>query len=401
MYIFSKHIYFEDGIKNGYLEIEGGKIKGFHETCKSQDVIDYGDALIIPGFIDIHLHGWGTGSFMHEKSTKSLYEMKKNLPYEGVTSFLATSGAEPIEDIKQGIKVANEVCEKQFEDGADLLGVHLEGPFINKEFKGMQREDCCIDSNLTIMKEFMECESQKGIIKLMTIAPELDGSREVIEFCHEHNIQLSIGHSAATFDEIKELKNLGLGGVTHMFSGMKGLHHRELGVAGAAMYFPDLYCEFAKQTGMTVKPEAFAIVYRLKGPEKIIMTTDCGGMAKTKKEKYHYIRKQTMIPKGDTLILRNDDGSELAYDTTKYENVRDLELSYIKSIKNLINNVHPSVYDVIKMTAENPAKYVHVFDKKGSIAIGKDADLLVINEAFDIEATYCLGKKYVYGEVKI
>ena len=189
---------------------------------------------------------------------------QKNLPYEGVTSFLATSGAEPIDDLVEGVKNASYVVDNQKDDGATLLGVHLEGPFINKEFKGMQREECCINPDMDIMKQFMNAQSHEHIIKLMTIAPELPGALEMIKFCKANNIQLNIGHSAATFDCIKELKEYGLGGVTHMFSGMKGFHHRELGVAGAAMYFDDLNCEFAKQTGMTVKPEAFEIVWKLK-----------------------------------------------------------------------------------------------------------------------------------------
>lgn len=174
----------------------------------------------------------------------------------------------------------------------------------------MQREDCCIDPDMTIMRRFMDAQSHPQIIRLMTLAPELPGAKELIQFCHVHQIQINIGHSAATFDCIRDLKEYGLGGVTHMFSGMRGLHHREPGVAGAALYFDDLNCEFAKQTGMTVRPEVFALTWRLKSKDKIIMTTDCGGIALTKKEKYHYIRKQTFIPNGDELILRNDDGSE-------------------------------------------------------------------------------------------
>lgn len=184
-----------------------------------------------------------------------------------------------------------------------------------------------------------------------------------------------------------------------MFSGMRGLHHRELGVVGAALYFDDLTCEFAKQTGMTVKPEAFALVWKLKNKNKIIMTTDCSGIALCKKEKYHYIRKQTFIPDGNTLIIRNDDGKEERVDITQYKNVRDLELSYIKSIQNLIANVHPSVHEIIKITSENPARYIGVDDHKGSLESGKDADLLIVDKDFNIQAAYCMGKKYSQEEI--
>lgn len=400
MYLKSNNIFFPNQIKrSGYLKIEEDKIAGFFTEVEADaDVEDYGDHYLIPGFIDQHIHGWGTGSFNNDKSIKSINEMKKNLPYEGVTSFLATSGAEPIADLIEGIKNVSTVLHQQKEDGATCLGVHLEGPFINKEFKGMQREDCCIDPDLTLMQQFLDAQTYPHTIKLMTLAPELPNAKALIQLCKKNQIQINIGHSAATFDCIKELKEFGLGGVTHMFSGMRGLHHREPGVAGAALYFDDLNCEFAKQTGMTVRPEVFALTWRIKNKDKIIMTTDCGGMALTKKEKYHYIRKQTFIPDGHFLIIRSDDGTEERIDTREYKNVRDLELSYIRSIRNLIENVHPSVHEILKITAENPARYLGVDHCKGSLETGKDADILVVNKDFEIQATYCMGKKYVYQE---
>ena len=107
-----------------------------------------------------------------------------------------------------------------------------------------------------------------------------------------------------------------------MYSGMGGFHHRELGVAGTALYYDDLYCEFAKQTGWTVLPEAFELSYRIKGPDKIIMTTDNTALSQIQAEKYHYIRKQTFIPDGDNLIVKNDDGSEEIINRRKYVHFR-------------------------------------------------------------------------------
>ena len=128
------------------------------------------------------------------------------------------------------------------------------------------------------------------------------------------------------------------------------------------------------------------------------MTTDCGGLALSKKEKYHYVRKQTFIPAGNYLIIRNDDGTEEKVDIREYKNVRNLELSYIRSIQNLIDNVHPSVHEILKITAENPARYIGVDDRKGSLEAGKDADLLVVDKDFNLLVTYCMGKRYIYEE---
>lgn len=400
MYLKSNHIYLPNQIvKSGYLKIENGKIAGvFDAVNDSDEVVDYTEYNLIPGFIDQHIHGWGTGSFSNDKSVHSINEMKKNLPYTGVTSFLATSGAEPIEDLIEGVKNVSYVVDHQKDDGATCLGVHLEGPFINKEFKGMQREECCINPDMEIMQKFMDAQSHEHVIRLMTMACELPGAKEMLQFCKANQIQINNGHSAATFDCVRDMKEYGIGGVTHMFSGMRGFHHREPGVAGAALYFDDLNCEFAKQTGMTVSFPAFAITWKMKNKDKIIMTTDCAGMALSKRQKYHYIRKQTFIPDGDYLIIRNDDGSETRVDIREYKNVKDLELSYIESIQNLVKNVNPSMHEILKITAENPARYIGVDAFKGSLETGKDADILVVNDQLELLTTYCMGKEYKYEE---
>lgn len=392
MYIYCDHICLPQGrFFDGYIKAENGQIKEICNQKPEGEIVDYTGYYILPGFIDIHIHGWGTGSFINDKSVNAIYKMSKDLPDTGVTSFLATSGAEEIEKIKEGIESARQVLSEPQDIGSELLGVHLEGPFINVKHKGMQREECCLHPDLELMKEFVKYQDQR-VVKLMTLAPELPDADKLIQMCFDNRIQVSAGHSDATFEDIKRLKDYGIGGVTHMFSGMRGFHHRELGMVGAAWYFEDLYCEFAKQTGLTVKPEAFALTYKLKGPEKIIMTTDCAGLGQSNREKYHYIRKITMIPDGEYLIIRHDDGREERYRRDNYDEVKHLEMGYLESIQNMVKNVRPPMHAVAQMTAENPAKYIGVFDKKGSLEIGKDADFIVLDKDYELQATYCRGK---------
>ena len=394
MLLYSKNIYFPNQIKReGYLELEDGIIKNFYkELPQGADYKDYSDYHVIPGFIDQHLHGWGTGSYNNDPSGKAVRTMEEQLPSVGVTSFLATSGATTLDDVYEGIKSTGEILNTQKPgDGATCLGVHLEGPFVNEKRAGMMNVSCFLEPTVEVMQSFIDAQVSPRTIKLMTMAPELEGSLPVIKLCKQEGVQINIGHSDATFEEIAELKEYGLGGVTHMFSGMRGFHHRELGVAGAALHFDDLYCEFAKQTGWTVKPEAFAMAYKLKGPDRIIMTTDNGALALAEKERYHYTRKETLIPNGDFITLRHDDGSEITYNRTNYEEIKDIELSYIGSIRNLIKNVRPSIHDIIKITASNCARYLGIEDRKGSIELGKDADLLVVDDHFNLKATYCMG----------
>ena len=308
MVLYSKNIVLEDGVREGFLELADGRIQAIHETWEGP-FADYADQVIFPGFIDIHIHGWATGSFWFEKTAEATLEMCRTLPYAGVTSFLATSGADTIPEIKQCIDAADTAWEKSEGEGApepgacgaELLGVHLEGPLINPKYKGMQREECCIEPSLSVMEELYGSFRHKQLCRHMTIAVERNGAREVLGFCREHGMQTAIGHSAATFAEITAIKDAGIGGVTHTFSGMRGFHHRELGVAGSALYYDDLMCEFAKQTGLTVSHEAFDIAYRIKGSDRIILTTDCSGLAQTQTEFDHYIRQMKFVKDGDPI----------------------------------------------------------------------------------------------------
>lgn len=394
MYIYSENIYTPKGFQDGYLKIENGIIEGIYSEVDSDaEVLDYSQNIILPGFIDIHLHGWATGSFTHGGDVESLRNMSKDLVKSGVTSYLATSGTDSLDFIKFQLSEAKKAMDSWEPSlGAEIIGIHLEGPFINKEYKGMQKEEHVLNPSIDILKSFMEIAG-KDNIRLLTMAPELPGSEEFIKFANKENIQISVGHTAAEFEDIERLKDLGLGGFTHTYSGMRGFHHRRLGVVGAAMYFEDMYCEFAKQTGQTVKPEAFAIMYRLKGPDKIILTTDCVGLAHVSHEFYHYIRKQTFIPDGDYVKIINDDGTEELIDKKDYEKVKDLELSYIDSVKNVVKTVKASISDVVKMTAENPAKYIGLYDRKGSIEEGKDGDIIVVDDNWNLVDVFVKGVK--------
>ena len=398
MIIYSENIYTPEGVRKGYIEIEGKIIRNIctdenELKNKSDQIKDYTDFYIIPGFIDNHVHGWGTGSFWKEGTEEAMYNMKKDLVKVGVTSFLGTTGADSLEKITDTLKEAKKVIDREREQitGAEMTGIHLEGPFIGKEYKGMQKEEYCINPDIDILKEFLNIMGEENI-KLMTLAPELDGSQEMIKFCNEKSIVVQAGHTSATFEDMKKAVQAGLKGVTHTYSGMRGFHHRELGVVGAVMYFEELYAEFAKQTGLTVKPEAFDIMYRLKGVDKMLLTTDTVGLSRGDKEFYHYIRKAKFIPEGDKIKVLYDDGHEEVKDRTDYENIKDLELGFLGSVQNILKRGKYSLEEIVKMASYNPAEYIGINDRKGSLESGKDADILVLDKNYDLICTVCRGK---------
>lgn len=394
---YSNRIITPDGEISGFVIVEAGKIVAISDQFEG-DFEDFSESIILPGFIDQHTHGWGRGSFLYENNEKSLRMMIEDQVKEGVTSFLATTFTDSIESINQSIEACNHVMSLGHK-GTELLGLHIEGPFINKKYKGAQKEEYCLDPDVKLMKQFVEKCTHDKQIKLITLAPELPGAKELVEYCVKENIQVSAGHTGATFDIIQEAANWGVSGVTHMYSAMTGLHHRDPGVVGAALYNDNLYCEFAKQTGITVKHEVFDITYRLKGSKRIIMTTDCLGNGMQKEPYYHARRDVHFIPNGDTMIERYRDGSEIIHDLNDYESIRTIELSFMDSVKNMLLHTDMSWRDLALITSTNSSKYIHVDDRKGSIEIGKDADFTILSENVDLVATVVGGEILFKGRI--
>ena len=204
--LYSKNIVSHQGVIEGVITIKDGKIIGLEKGKPKDDFLNFQDDTIYPGFIDLHIHGWGRGSFALENTPDSIIKMGEDQAKEGVTNFLATTMTDSIEETLKYIETGNQVYGSEIK-GANFLGIHLEGPFINKEQKGMQAEEHCVKPNLNLMKEFYECQKDKTMIKLMTMAPELDKNMEVIRFCKEHNIQVSAGHTSASHDVLSLVKD--------------------------------------------------------------------------------------------------------------------------------------------------------------------------------------------------
>lgn len=395
MFIKCNNIYLPDTKFSGFIQIENGVFKNiFYKLEENQDYLDYSDYIIIPGFIDIHIHGYGRGSFAYKGDIQAIEFMSEDVVKMGITSYLLTSGTMPknfLENSYSQAKIAINEFKKGV--GAEPLGIHMEGPFINEKNLGMQRSDSVEIPSISKFDFYNKISGNN--IKLVTLAPEIPEAKELIKHLNKNGIAISAGHTSATFDEIKEAISLGLGNFTHTYSGMRGFHHRELGVVGAAMYFQNTYAEVAKQTGITIKPEAFDILYRLKGDDKLILTTDCLGFGGFPEgySFYHYLRKQKFSIENNKLKIENDNGKNEYINLNTFEDIKDLELGFLDSVKNVIKRLNHHWSSVIKIASENPAKFIGVFDKKGSIEVGKDADFLVLDKNGNLQATFCYGLK--------
>ncbi|RYI27994.1 N-acetylglucosamine-6-phosphate deacetylase [Bacillus infantis] len=369
----------EDGIiDKGYILVEDGRIKSFGpadelggQSADKTIALDAG-ATLAPGFIDLHIHGAGGADTM-DSTPEALQTIARTLPAEGTTSFLATTITQERSLIEKAL--ANAAAYKPEGTEAEMLGIHLEGPFINEKRKGAQPLEHILKSDVELFKAWQEKSGQ--LIRLVTLAPELEGGKELVRHLAETGVIASIGHSDADYEEVREAVEAGATHVTHLFNGMKGLHHREPGTAGAALLFKELIVEMIAD-GVHVRPEMIKLALNSKGMDGMVLITD-SMRAKCLKNGTYDLGGQDVTVK---------DGMALLEDGTLAGSILRMK----DSVKNMTKFADITLAEAVKLASENPAKQLKVFDRKGSIAEGKDADLTVLNENMDIVLTICRGK---------
>lgn len=377
-------VYLENEIvTNGYILVADGKIKevGTLDTLQQHSIEDVTvieleeGTKIIPGFIDVHIHGAGGADTM-DATSEALHTMAIHLPQEGTTSFLATTMTQSKEKIVQALRNAAQYVE-QSNDGAEseVLGLHLEGPFINPGKKGAQPLEHIVEPNIELFKEWQK--EAGNHIKLVTVAPEMPNGLEFIKYLSENGVTASIGHTDSTFLQVKHAVDAGATQVTHLYNGMRGLHHREPGTAGAALLFDELKVELISD-GIHISPEMIQLAMNAKGTDGALLITDSMRAKCLKNGRYELGGQPVIVADGRASL---EDGT-LAGSTLKM----------IDSVRNMLQFTSLTLQEVIKLASVNPAKQVRVFDRKGSIEVGKDADIVILNSQLDITMTICRGK---------
>ncbi|MEB2631488.1 N-acetylglucosamine-6-phosphate deacetylase [Peribacillus frigoritolerans] len=365
--------------KNGFIKVVDGKIAevGPASQYKQDDdakVITLSpDYQVIPGAIDIHIHGASNSDAM-DATHDALSTMAKTLPKEGTTSFLATTMTQSTQAIESALLNAGKYIENQTQEHAEIVGIHLEGPFISPARKGAQPEDYIVDPDVTLFKRWQEMAENQ--IKLVTLAPEQPNGLDLAAHLRGTGVVASIGHSDATYDQIDEAIQAGTTHVTHLYNGMRGLHHREPGVLGAAYLRDELYVELIAD-GIHCRPEMIKLAYNQITSERMILITDS--------LRAKWLEKGTYDLGGQPVNV--DETKATLSDGTLAGSILKMD----DAIKNTMKYTDCSMTDIIKMTAENPAKQLRIFDRKGSIQVGKDADLVILNDRLDVEMTFCRG----------
>ncbi|MEN2766896.1 N-acetylglucosamine-6-phosphate deacetylase [Ornithinibacillus xuwenensis] len=370
-------------IHHGSVWIENGKIKAISEQRMEHagdhvQVIDGTNLNLIPGFIDAHIHG-ANGADVMDATEKALDDMAILLPQEGTTSFLATTITQSPENIEKALENAASYRNKP--GYAEMIGIHLEGPFVNKVKAGAQPVQYITKPDLAQFNKWQQLSGNQ--IRTITMAPEFDEDGTFIKALNEAGINISAGHTDAGFAEIKKAVEQGVHQLTHLCNAMNGIHHRDIGAVGAAFQLEDLHAELIAD-GIHVAPDMLALIYRNVGSDRLILITDAM-RAKGLPAGDYELGGQPVTVTEDRAVL--EDGT-LAGSIVK---MRDGAVNMLE-----IDGV--TLADIVKMASSNPAKQVGVYDRKGSIAIGKDADLLLVDDQLNITYTICRGEIAFKGE---
>lgn len=374
--IHNVRIAMPDGsVMEGEIIVDDGKIATVSSIAINDFVgnrMDGQGCLVLPGFIDIHIHGAVGADFM-DGEEEQFEKIAGALPKEGTTSFLATTLTQSADDIAKAVEIGNRFLE-QNETGAEMLGFHLEGPFIHPEQAGAQPIEFIQKPSFALLESWFG--ENLDHLKIVTLAPECDEDLSITRRLADRGIIVSAGHTKATFEEIAQAAGHGLSHLTHFGNAMTGLHHRGIGAVGAGFLLEQLNCELIAD-GVHLSIDMLHLLYKKIGPERIILITD-SMRAKGLPDGSYTLAHQDVKVVGPKATLTN---GTLAGSVLKMDGAVQM-----------MRSIGVNLSDLIRMSSTNAAKRLGVFDRKGSIETGKDADLVFLDPDFQVQMTLCRGK---------
>lgn len=329
--------------------------------------IDAEGRYLSPGFIDIHVHGC-SGFDTMDDDENALDMISKGLLQTGVTAFLPTTMTMDFSRIDQSMERIRKAMEKS--PGAEVLGCHMEGPFISEDHKGAQ------DKRYIIVPDVSKIDPYLDVIKIITLAPELADDSSFIEVCVKKGIIVSIGHSNATYDQAMTAIHAGVSHMTHIFNALPALHHRRPGAIGAAMD-SNVVCELIVDN-IHVHPAMQRILLKVKGVNNIILITDAMRASMLGEGQYDLGGQMVTVEKGEAHLA---DGV-----------IAGSVLALNKAVWNFMNNTGVDLVSAVQMVTLNPARQLGITDYKGSIQIGKQADMVIFDHDLTIFAAFVRGE---------
>lgn len=362
--------------ERGWLLTRDGKITAYAPynapNFDDVEVVNAEGLTLIPGFIDIHAHG-GNGFDVMDGDVKSLEGMAQYYAVSGVTSFLATTWTDTSENILNALTAIRDAQGAQAY-GASLIGAHLEGPYLNAKKCGAQHRDFIRRAGRDEAQKFLDLD----VIRLLALAPEFAQNQWLITEAVKRGITVSAAHTNAKYDDIRYATTLGLSHATHTFNAMTPLHHREPGVVGAILSLDNIICELIVDL-VHIHPAAIDIVWRSKGPDKVVLITDSVKLAGLPDGTYNFSHQDVQLLDGTVRII--SDGTLAG--TTLHMN---------EAVRNFMSATGERLENVWQTASYNPARAINVSDHKGSITIGKDADLILVDDDINVYMTVVEGR---------
>ncbi|MDF2661792.1 MAG: nagA [Paenibacillus sp.] len=360
-------------IENGRMIVtESGTIRALGDELlpipAHARVCDCRGALLVPGFIDVHVHG-GNGFGMMEGTREALDGMSRYHARHGTTAFLATTSTADMETIRQALH--NAASHVGLTAGAELAGIHLEGPYLDVKRRGAQSEAFLKLPSGSEIDELLDVSG--GHLRLVTLAPEIEGGLQAVTQFAERGVTVSAGHSDATFALMKEAVSLGVSHTTHHFNGMSPMHHREPGLAGAGLLMDKLTTELICD-GIHVHPAVVKLLFEMKGPGNVCMITDAVSPAGLPDGAYGSV----VVRAGEVMLK---DGSTLAGSS----------LTMLQALKNAIKFTGYPLEKLLPSMTSVPARQVRLDKVKGSLSPGKHADFLLLTQELELISTYVRG----------
>ena len=337
------------------------------QTIKDESIIDASGLYVIPGLIDIHLHG----SIGHDFCSCDESGIKQIVDYElrnGITSICPTTMTLAEDDL---VRIVRTISRAKLEGLEEIVGINMEGPFISHKKRAAQDESFIKNPDLDMFDRIYEASG--GLIRLCDIAPELEGSMEFIKSI-KSKVHVSLAHTACDYDTALEAFNSGADHVTHMFNAMNVLHHRDTGVLGAASDSDGIFVELIGD-GIHVSAPAVRLLYKILGTDRVVLVSD--SMEATGMSDGEYsLGGQSVIKKGKVAVIEGTD--------TLAGSVNNL----LDILRIVIKKMNIPIEDAIKSVTFNPARSIGIYHERGSVSVGKKADIVMINK--DIELVHVI-----------
>ncbi|MGO2787897.1 MAG: N-acetylglucosamine-6-phosphate deacetylase [Enterococcus faecalis] len=378
MIIQSKNVWINEQFQPAQVEVSEQRIVAILPYNEKAVDKEYGANRILPGFIDIHDHGWHGGDANHANH-EFIKEWQAYLPEEGITAFLPTTSTTFPKDLEHSFEVIGSFIEEdQGTNGAQILGIHAEGPMISEEFRGSHNPELLVKPSVETFKKWQELA--KGHMKLMTLAPENDVENALTTYCHEHDVVISIGHTAATYEQAMAAVEAGAKSFTHTFNGMEDISHRKPTAVVAALDSEETFAEIIAD-GVHVDYSLVRVLAKLKGKDYLIAVTDSIWAKGCQPGVYPKPEKGIEMVIDEQNVVRLANG-KLAGSTNHLNNM----------VRNLVEKALLPEVIAINSVTKNPARLLNVNESMGEIKLGLLGNFTIIDEKYEVLETLVNGE---------